>query len=198
VSAPAAAAPPAGKRRGRETARDMVLSLALLLALVIGFVALLPRHKQQRVRAVDYTEQVQLLAARARFPVDAPAGLPGTIQPNFARTSLDPAQLHIGLVIEGTRFARLDESAAPGPEFLAEATVGPATGETVQAGGQQYAVHRDASPTGAHAPGPGEALVRQLPGGALLTISDGGAKSAATRADLLAIAGTLKVARPAA
>lgn len=192
--------PAAGKRRGTETARDMLLSLAVLLALVFAFVALLPRHRHNPARAVDYSEQVRLLAVRAPFPVEAPVGLPPAIQPNFVRSSLDPAALHIGLVIDGTRFARLDESGAPDAAFLGEAAVGPPTGETVQSGGQRYEVYRDAlsvqpgqsgqPPT----PGSGEALVRRLPGGALLTISDGGDSGRATRADLLTIAATLRVA----
>ncbi len=194
MSAPAAGKVerPAGRHRGSETARDMVLSLALLLALILGFVALLPRHHHDRVRAVDYSEQVQLLAGRAPFPVEAPARLPAGVQPNFARSSLDPAALHIGLVIDGSRFARLDEAKAPDAAFLAEAAVGPPTRETVTAGGRQYSVHRDATGGKESQPGSGEALVRQLPGGALLTLSDGGGSGRATRADLLGIAATLQ------
>ncbi len=184
----------AGRRRGSETARDMVLSLAVLLALILAFVALLPRRHHDRVRAVDYTEQVRLLAGRAGFPVEAPARLPAGVQPNFARSSLRPAALHLGLVIDGVRFARLDESSTPDAGFLADAAVGPATSETVSVGGRQYAVHRDATTGKESQPGTGEALVRQLPGGALLTLSDGGGSGRATRADLLAIAATLQPA----
>jgi hypothetical protein len=179
----------ATKRRGYETLRDMVLSLGVILGAVLLFVALQPKHAHNPVPVVDYQPQVDLLAHSASFPVLAPDPVPAGWQVNYARIATDgPNELHMGLVKDQKRFAQLDETDRPNQGFLDAAKVPGTPAGTVSAGGEVYQVRQDGT-----GPDGTVALVRQLPRGALLTLSNGGAGNGVTMDELVALAGSLKV-----
>jgi hypothetical protein len=176
------------KRRGYETVRDMVLSLAVILAGVVGFVALQPKHDHDPVPVVDYKPEVALLSRNAPYPVFIPDPLPPGWQVNYARiATAGTAQLHMGFVLDRKRFAQLDETDRAEQGFLDAAKVPAQPAGTVTAAGQTYEVRRDGT-----GPGSTVALVRNLPDGALLTLSNGGIDNAASVEELTSLAAALR------
>ena len=65
-----------GKPRGRENARDMVLSMAVMLALVAVILIITYRPKNQNVEMVDYAGAVALATSQSQLPIFLPKGLP--------------------------------------------------------------------------------------------------------------------------
>jgi hypothetical protein len=176
------------KKRGYETLRDMLLSLGVILAGVLVFVVLQPKNHQNPIPAVDWKAQVDLVRNTAHYPVVVPDPLPPGWDVNYARvTEAGTTELHLGLVRERKRFAQLDETDRPGSAFFADAGVPAPAGGTVHAAGAEYEVRRSAGHV---------ALVRQFPGGAVLTLSDGGGANGVSYDELVAIAGSLKQQPP--
>jgi hypothetical protein len=184
---------PGAKKRGYETLRDMLLSLGVILAGVLLFVALQPKSHPNPIPAVDYRSQVDILRNSARYPVVVPDPVPSGWEVNYARIGTAGAtELHMGLVRERKRFAQLDETDQPGSRFYADAKVPAEPDGTVSAGGAVYEVRRSGGTGGtSHT-----ALVRKLPSGAVLTLSDGGTEGGATYDELVALAGSLREQSP--
>src|SRR3954447_10213638 len=65
------------RARGQETVRDMVLSLAVVMAgVLVFFIFVMPRGHGQPVRVIsDASTSVQSFARQAPYPVLAPTGL---------------------------------------------------------------------------------------------------------------------------
>lgn len=162
----------------------MVLSLGVILAGVLVFVALQPKNDQDPIPAVDYRPQVDLLRNSAPYPVVIPDPLPAGWEVNYTRVSSRPAaELHMGLVLQRKRFARLDETNAPADAFFADAKVPQRVEGTVTVAGAAYEIRREGDRVG---------LVRRLPSGAVVTLSDGGVESGASYDELVALAGSLR------
>lgn len=162
----------------------MVLSLGVIMAGVLLFVFLQPKNHATPIPSVDWQPQVDILRNSARYPVVVPDPLPAGWVVNYSRIgNVGTDELHLGLVRDRKRFAQLDETNQPSDRFYSDAKVpGPADG-TVTAGGATYQVRR----AGGHV-----ALVRMLPQGAAMSLSDGGTDIGATYDDLVALAGSLK------
>jgi hypothetical protein len=162
----------------------MVLSLGVIMAGVLLFVALQPKNHSNPVPAVDWKPQVDILRNSARYPVVIPDPVPVGWQVNYSRTSnIGAAELHLGLVHDRKRFAQLDETDQPTARFYTDAKVPGTMSGSVTVGGVVYEVRR----ADGHV-----ALVRMMSGGAALTLSDGGSENGATYDELVALAGSLK------
>lgn len=182
----------ATKKRGYESLRDMVLSLGVILAGVLLFVALQPKNDADPVPTVDYRSQIEVLRGSASFPLVVPEPVPPGWDVNYTRIgSAGATELHMGLVRERVRFAQLDETDRPGPTFFEDAKVPPTRAGTVVVNGTTYEVRRGGSGTDENV-----ALLRTLPSGAVVTLSDGGGPSGATYDELLALAGSLRELPP--
>ena len=97
---------PAVQRANRLTAVNMVRSLGpllLIVLLLVGWNALRQGHTDP-VHQIDPSSTVRLAAARASYPMEAPAGLPKGYRPTSARTDAGaakkgaPVTLQIGYV----------------------------------------------------------------------------------------------------
>jgi hypothetical protein len=177
-------APKAPKRKKPSTARDMLLSLAVVGAAIAIFVLLLPKTPHQKVHPVEYLPAAQSLARDAKLPVLVPQPLPPGWQANYVRLSGAPEAIHVGFVLDAKRFARLDESASPDAAFYKSSFV-PETksNEPGDVGIAGFEVRR----AGGHV-----ALVKQLAAGAVLTISDGGTSTGASLPELVSLAKSLR------
>lgn len=177
----------AAKKRGSATARDMMLSLAVVGVAIGLFVLLLPRTAHQKVNEVEYLPAARALAADTTRPILVPAPLPTGWQANYVRVGVAES-LHVGFVLDSTRFAQIDETARPDAAFYRDAKVSATPGVVTRADAAAnppagYDVRRQ----GRHV-----ALVRKLAGGGVLTISDGGATTGASLSELITLARSVR------
>ena len=111
--------PPKKRKRGRESAADMVRSLGLVMLVVvpIWFFAQAPDSDEVPLREVDPSQSI------AAFAADAPAApVPGVLPQGWRATSAtyDGAQstLRVGWVTPQGQYAEYAASSEPQEEFL--------------------------------------------------------------------------------
>ncbi|WP_448611682.1 DUF4245 domain-containing protein [Geodermatophilus sp. URMC 60] len=110
---PTQASPPAIERANRMSAANMLRSLVPLVLICLALVGWMAFKQSDvdTVREVDPATTVQLAAARAGYPVLAPAGLPDGYRPTSARTDAggadagDPITLEIGYLTPSSEYA---------------------------------------------------------------------------------------------
>jgi Protein of unknown function (DUF4245) len=135
---------PVKKKRGRETAGDMLRSLGVVMVLVLmmWFLAQPPDGDEQQLRTVDPSGDVAAFQADAPS-VPAPAGLPE--QWRSTSSTLTPDGLRIGWVTPDGEYAEYAASTLPVDEALRD-LVG-AKAERVgprEVDGQAWEQHREA------------------------------------------------------
>lgn len=116
--------PPVKRKRGRETAADMVRSLGLVILVVVPvwFFAKAPSSDEVELREVDPSGAVA--AFRADSPgVPAPGALPEGWRATSSSYSGADGALRIGWVTPSTQYAEFSASRAEREEFL-ETTAG--------------------------------------------------------------------------
>ena len=118
------APPQPKKKRGRETAIDMVRSLGLCMLVVvpIWYLAQPPDSAEQRVRTVDQAPEVQAWEAGVeRAPV--PESLPQDWQPTVAQGVPQPTGLRLGWNTPSGGYAEFSATTGPAGPFV-EVTTG--------------------------------------------------------------------------
>ncbi|MFF7411030.1 DUF4245 domain-containing protein [Streptomyces lydicus] len=132
--------------RGRQTVRDMVLSLAVIGALVGAIYIFIPHDdsadaENSAVRTVDY--RVELITARraAPYAVAAPEGLPKTWRAtSVSYKASDDGKggaWHLGMLDPEQQYASVEQSDASAGKFIREVTLGAAKVEGKQAVGSK-------------------------------------------------------------
>lgn len=114
-------ATPAMRRAARMSAGNMLRSLGplVLLCLAIVWFTNLRQQPEEHVQTVDPASTVQLAAARAGYPVQAPAGLAAGYLTTSARTDAGsarpggPVTLEIGYLTPQQQYAGFVESDDP-------------------------------------------------------------------------------------
>ncbi len=131
------------KKRGRETAGDMLRSLGVVLVLVVlmWFLAQPPGSDEQELREVDPSADVASFTADVpTAPV--PAGLPEAWRPTSS--TLSAQALRIGYVTPAEQYAEYAASTAPAQEFVDEVAGARTTRlEPHEVDGQQWDQYRD-------------------------------------------------------
>jgi hypothetical protein len=167
----------ADKQRGRQTARDMVLSLGVIL-LAAGVIYLFVPHdtSQNPVKPVSY--RVELTSARrgAPYPVVAPAGLSAKWRATSVRYSPDGEQgatWHLGFMTPDNQYAAVEQSSSPHPAgYVHQVTQGAhKTARTERIGGATWTRYAGVKY---------DALVRQEPGKRPAAASEAGAATGVT------------------
>ena len=131
------------KKRGRETAGDMLRSLGVVLVLVVGmwFLAQPPDSDEQQVRVVDPAPDV------AAFTADVPtAPVPDDLPSSWRPTSstLTSGGLRIGYVTPDDQYAEYAASTGPAPQFVRDTTGAKATRLGArEIAGQSWESYRD-------------------------------------------------------
>lgn len=113
--------------RMRQTARDMVISMAVVLAVVGAFVVMAWRPTPDPIRVVDPAPVVAAAAASADFAVLEPTGLGSGWRATSARweptaTSGAVPVLHIGYVTPADQYAQVTQARMDYAPYLAEQT----------------------------------------------------------------------------
>ncbi|WP_078889224.1 DUF4245 domain-containing protein [Streptomyces sp. NRRL S-1813] len=132
--------------RGRQTVRDMVLSLAVIGALVGAIYIFIPHDEsadaaKNAVKTVDY--RVELITARraAPYAVAAPEGLPKTWRATSVSYKANEdgkgGAWHLGLLDPEQQYAAVEQSDATPRKFIQEVTLGAAKVEGKQAVGSK-------------------------------------------------------------
>lgn len=111
--------------RLRQTVRDMVLSLAVVLAAIGVIFAITWRPLPDPVRVIDPAPELSLARAQASYPVVYPAGLDAGWRPTSARWEITPSSLpdpawHVGFVTPADDYAQLGQSATENPAYVAD------------------------------------------------------------------------------
>ena len=133
--------PQGAKRRGRETALDMLRSLGLVLLVVVPlwFLAQPGPGAEQEIRVVD--QSADLAAWTSSEPGAPVPGAQRGWQPTVSQLLRAPVGLRLGWVTPGGGYAEFAATTGPAEPFL-EAHVGdvPSAGDVVVAGvpWQQY------------------------------------------------------------
>jgi hypothetical protein len=139
------------KRRLRQTVRDMVLSMAVVSAVVLVLVAPWNWNPPETVRVVDW----QPVASGAReaydWPVLSPVGLPDTWRATSARIETagdgQPVVV-IGWLTPDEKFLGIQQSPTKMTDFARTATVqGAPTGQTVEIDGRTWERWQNADET---------------------------------------------------
>jgi hypothetical protein len=170
----------------------MLLSLALLMAVVGGFFLLVPRHHHDAVQPVDYRANLRIFARDAPFQVLAPAGLPAYWKVTSFRTvppeqpGKGTASMHMGIVVDRSprTYAELEQSNEPAGIFAARIGVPPVTG-SVTVAGAAWQLRRDDA---------GHTTLSRTGGGRTVIVTDGGGKGGATLQQLETLARSLQPA----
>jgi hypothetical protein len=137
---------PAIERANRMNAANMLrslLPLVVICLLIVAWVAF-RQSGDVGVRTVDPSTSVQLAAARAGYPVSAPAGLDDGYRPTSARTDAgdagegDPVTLEIGYLTPSEEFAGFVVSDDPRAAPLADVLDGAVEEGTVDIAGESW------------------------------------------------------------
>ena len=117
------APPQAKKKRGRESAVDMVRSLGLCLLVVvpIWYLAQPPDSAEQRVRTVDQAPEVSAWQASVD-PAPAPGALPQDWQPTVAQGVRQPVGLRLGWNTPSGGYAEFSATTGPAGPFTEQET----------------------------------------------------------------------------
>lgn len=105
-------------KRLRQTVFDMVISMAVVLAVVGVIMVLAWRPQPDPVKVVDPQPYLMLANGQASFPVLVPAGLPSSWRPTSVRWAPTAKSdgmpvLHVGYVTPGDQYAQFAEFAFP-------------------------------------------------------------------------------------
>ncbi|THA29599.1 DUF4245 domain-containing protein [Streptomyces sp. A1277] len=128
-------------KRGKQTVRDMILSLAAIAA-VAGVVYIFIPHddKADPVKAVDY--RVELLTARraAPYPVAAPTGLPEGWKPTSVTYDRDGGNSwHLGFLDPDGKYVAVEQSTSPAKLYISQVSQkAKDTGRTQEVAGETW------------------------------------------------------------
>ncbi|MBZ6130999.1 MULTISPECIES: DUF4245 domain-containing protein [Streptomyces] len=131
----------AGKNGKQKTARDMILSLGVIV-LVAGVIWIFIPHDdgEPDIKRVDY--RVELLTAQraASYPVAAPEGLSEDWKPTSVRfQGADSDTWHLGFHAPDGEYVAVEQSTKKPAEFIDEASQGArATERTEELGGRTW------------------------------------------------------------
>lgn len=138
------APPPPAKRRGRETATDMVRSLGLVLAAVVAvwYLAQPPDSDVAQLRVVDPSSDLSAWSNSDRT-APAPDGLPADWRPTVSEYSSPPDTLRVGYNTPSRQYAEFAASAGPSAEFLEQVVGGAPQSGSVDVDGTPWARYVD-------------------------------------------------------
>ena len=113
--------------RLRQSAGDMVRSLALVLGVVAVILVITLRPQPDAVKVIDYQPQLALARSQAAYPVLAPVGLDAGWRATSARwqptTGSTPDMAwHLGFVTPDDAYAQLGQSSTANASYLPEQT----------------------------------------------------------------------------
>ena len=113
----------AGRKRGRESAADMVrsLGLVLLVVLFVWFFARAPHSDEKSIRVVDPSSDLQAFSSAVPDGV-VPRSMPAGWRTTVSRYEPESGLLRVGWVTPAGHYAEYAATAHPAQGFLADIT----------------------------------------------------------------------------
>lgn len=113
---------PVASKRGKQTVRDMFLSL-LVIAAVSGVIYIFIPHDDTAdpVKAVDYRVELATARRAAPYPVAAPTGLSKDWKPtSVSYQGRDGDSWHLGFLDPDGKYVAVEQSTAPARKYIPE------------------------------------------------------------------------------
>lgn len=139
------------ERAGRyqRTFSGLVGAMVVLVLVVLAFVALRAINRndvEDPVKAIDYTESLELWQSEAQFPLLTPPELPaGWIATSVSFDKDKPQAFHLGVLTDERRYIGIEQKRADVASMVSEfVDEGAEEGTTVQAAGALWTVYTDA------------------------------------------------------
>ncbi|WP_326699585.1 DUF4245 domain-containing protein [Streptomyces sp. NBC_01754] len=130
-------------KRGKQTVRDMFLSMLVITA-VAGVVYIFIPHddKAAPIQAVDYRVELATARRAAPYPVAAPAGLPEGWKPtSVSYAGNKGAGWHLGYLDPDDRYVAVEQSTTPAKKYVpAVSQDAKNTGRTRDVAGQSWEI----------------------------------------------------------
>ena len=132
------------KKRGRENAYDMVLSLSAVFAAVVIILVITWRPQEQVVMPVDYAGAKQQAVAGSNWPIYVPSEIPSGYQVTAARFEAESygdsgdSRWYLGLTSADEQFISLWQSDGKPGQIKAAATNSAECSETQIINGQEW------------------------------------------------------------
>lgn len=133
-----------GKPRGRETARDMFLSLAVVGIVIAVVLGITWRSKPSGLTSVNWSEAATNAVAIAPWPIYVPSQLPEGYVATSARIEAEsygePGQARwlLGFVTPAQQYVSLWQSDGPSSKIISAATNSGKCSESVTIAGQAW------------------------------------------------------------
>lgn len=127
--------------RGKQTVRDMFLSMGVIVA-VAGVIYIANPHDENAdpLKAVDYRVELTTAQRAAPYPVLAPQGLPESWKPtsvSYARQ--DGNSWHLGFLDPDREYVAVEQSTGPAQKYIAKVTHDAKdTGKSARVGGDTW------------------------------------------------------------
>jgi len=132
----------AGSNGKQKSARDMILSLGLIVLAAMVIYLFIPHDdKEPDLKRVDYTVELATARRAASYPISAPVGLPDTWKATSVRFRGDDADAwHLGFRSPDGQYVQVEQSASDKRDtFVDDATRGSkATDVTDEIGGAKW------------------------------------------------------------
>ncbi|MFD9502023.1 DUF4245 domain-containing protein [Streptomyces sp. NPDC060035] len=128
-------------KRGKQTVRDMFLSMMVITALAGGIYIFVPHDdKADPVRAVDYRVELATARRAAPYPVAAPAGLSKEWKPtSVSYEGQAGAGWHLGFLDPDGKYVAVEQSTSPAKKYVPEVSQDARnTGRTHEVAGEAW------------------------------------------------------------
>lgn len=111
--------------RGKQTVRDMVLSVAVIGLVVAGIYVFVPHSGPDPVKKVSYRVELGQVRRVSPYPIEAPVGLSkGWRATSVSYDGSNPSSVHwhLGFIDPENQYASLDQSNADPGGFISSVT----------------------------------------------------------------------------
>lgn len=138
---PHATIDPVASKRGKQTVRDMFLSMTVITALA-GVIYIFIPHDDTAdpIKAVDYRVELATARRAAPYPVAAPAGLSEKWKPtSVSYEGRNGAGWHLGFLDPDGRYVAVEQSTVPAGKYVPEVSrQAKDTGRTYDVAGEAW------------------------------------------------------------
>ena len=132
------------RRRGRETVRDMVISMAVVGLGIAALMLVTWRPKPEaQVRVIDWKPAATAAQSASQYPVATPVGLSDQWRATSARFEVEPQSAgkpvwHVGYVTPNNAYAAIEQSDADPSVFISRTVDGGRPDGEVVVGGRPW------------------------------------------------------------